>query len=88
MPESEASFGAAQLQGWGSRIVCHIVWEEWRVRNQSLVAVLWACPKHGAPQHPQHQHLVIHALKDYMVEKNRKLKEQFAAAAQAGSEGV
>jgi len=31
---------------------------------------------------------VIHAPKDYMVEKNRKLKEQFAAAAQAGSEGL
>ena len=26
--------------------------------------------------------------KDYMVEKNRKLKEQFAAAAGAGSTGV
>ena len=27
-------------------------------------------------------------LKDYMVEKNRKLKEQFAAAARAGSTGT
>lgn len=45
-------------------------------------------PKYGAHQNPQHRHLVIHAPKDYMVEKNRKLKEQFAAAAQAGSEGL